>query len=216
MSCALACLSAWPAAAQSNLCYNGSFTSPADPLDGWIIDYAWTGNARYVNNRSTVSALPEFKGRQHVMRLAYTYENKVECKPIEFELGARYQCTLDFIGDVPVRVNFNGYMWEPGVAPYPDPQIKDLRRIFKSEAFSGTANNWKSVKITFPQPEVSELAWSHLKQVRYFTVMVLVPAAGIPGKGTYVTNVKVIKLGQPVKVVKSTRPAGKAGTGEGD
>jgi hypothetical protein len=202
---AVACLAGSSALAQSNLCYNGSFNSPNGALDGWTVDYEWTGNSKYAKNRDTVSALPEFRGRKNVMCLGYTYENKVESKPIKFEPGTRYQCTLEFIGDVPVRFSFNGYMWRPGVAPYDDPHLKDLRRIFKSDAVTGTAKGWRTMTFTFPHPEISELAWSHLKQVRYITAMVLVPALGVEGKGTYISNVKVIKLLQPSKVVKDAK-----------
>lgn len=206
-ACAVYGAAGLQALAQSNLCYNGSFNAPNNPLDGWTTDYSFSGNSNYTKNRSTVSAVPEYKGRKNVMCLGYTYENKVESRPIKFEPGARYQCTLDFIGDAPVRFSFNGYMWRPGVAPYDTPPLQDLRRIFKSEAVSGTAKSWKTMTFTVPHAEVSEEAWSHLKDVRYLTVMVLVPALGVTGSGTYISNVKVIKLSQPSKVVKEPRTA---------
>lgn len=33
---------------------NGSFDDPADPLKGWVTDYAWSGNSYYIANKDFV------------------------------------------------------------------------------------------------------------------------------------------------------------------
>ena len=182
------------ALAQSNLCSNGSFTSANDPLEGWNIHYEFTGSSVYMNNHNTISFVPEHQGRKRLLGMAKTYENKVETKLIPFEQGARYQCTLEVLGEAAVRVHFNGYNWRPGIAPSGDPQLKDMRLVYKGEAWSGASASWKTVTVSLPREQISQEADSHLKKVRFITVEVLVPAGG-EGKGTYITNVKVTRIG---------------------
>jgi len=199
----LACL---PAIAETNLCYNGSFTSTKDPLDGWNFNYEWTGNSKGAGNQNNVSFVPEFKGRRNVFKMVVprNYESKVETPLMEYEVGARYKCTFDLYADVgEVRLLFLGYNLRPGIAPGDEPKLQDMRRIYKGDAISTRGAAWKSVTITFPHEQISELAYSHLKKVRYVTVMLFVPGGTDYSGSFYITNVKVVKLPEPCKVTKT-------------
>ena len=101
-----------------------------------------------------------------------THQTKVESKLIPIEKGARYKCTLDEIGGG-MRCYFNCYKWEPGVAPHPDPSITELRREYKSEQCTGGGGDWKTYTFYLPLEEMSELAYSHYKDMRFFAIYVL-------------------------------------------
>jgi hypothetical protein len=199
-------LAALPGVAESNLCYNGSFTASTDPLDGWNVNYEWTGNVKGSGNHKNVSFLPEFKGRRNVLKMVVprNYESKVETPLMEYEPGARYKCTFDLYADVgDVRILFLGYNWRPGIAPNDEPKLQDLRRIYKGDAISTSGASWKPVTVTFPHEQISELAYSHLKKVRYATVMLFVPGGTDYAGSFYMANVKVVKLPDQAKVTKN-------------
>jgi len=61
-------LAGLPTLAQSNLCYNASFSSTNGSLDGWNLDYDWTGSPKYAGNQKNASFLPEYKGRKNVLK----------------------------------------------------------------------------------------------------------------------------------------------------
>ena len=63
---------------QKNLCYNGTFDAPGNPLDGWMTDYSWSGISHYMQNGSRVSALATYKGKRNVIFMNGTGETKVE------------------------------------------------------------------------------------------------------------------------------------------
>lgn len=198
----LACLSA---SAETNLCYNARFTSGTDPLDGWNLNFDWTGNTKYEGNHLNASFLPEYKGRKNVLKMAVPkeIEARVETPIMEYEPGDRYQCTFDFLPDVGVvRVLFLGYTWRPGVAPNEAPKLQDMRRIYKGDAQMVKGAAWKTVTVTFPHEQISELAYSHLKKVRYVTVMWIVPGATGYSGAYYISNLKVVKLPTKCKVTK--------------
>jgi hypothetical protein len=203
----LACLTAQ---AQSNMCHNGSFTSTSTngPLDGWNINYAWTENSIYAANHTRISYLPEFKGKKNVMQIGMVDESKFETPLVPYEPGARYKCTFDFYSQTvydrtsegSARVLFLGYAWRPGMAPNEAPKLQDMRRIYKGDPVSARGASWKTVTVTFPHEQISELAWNHLKKVRYVTVMVLFPSPTVGN--AYITNVKMVKLADKCKVTK--------------
>jgi len=178
-----------------NLCHNGSLDHPENPLDGWMIDYAWTGNGNYVNNKSKVKALASFEGRKGVMQVGGGGETKVESLPIPMERGARYRCTIDYKSTGGPHIYFAGYKWKPGIRPYSDKQIHigDLRKIYKStfrnHAVKTLGNGWKRETFEFPLKNASELSLKHLKYVRFFTVYYI----EIGGKG-WIDNVVVTRI----------------------
>ena len=180
---------------QQNLCYNGTFDVPDKPLDGWMIDYRWTGNSHYAANHTRISALASHKGKRNVMRIKGGAETKVESAAIPFEQGARYQCTLNLMGSMP-HVYFSGYKWKPGVRPYEKPHLGDLRRIYKSQfrnhKVAGGSGGWKKVTFEFPLKNPSKQARKHLKYLRQFTVYIIL----VDGTGgeTYVDNVVVKRI----------------------
>ena len=205
----LALGAAWSAqgagrAGSSNLCYNATFDSASTngPLDGWITDYRWEGNSHYMANQDRITVLPSYQGKKNVMHLdgqsgGYT-DTKVECRPIPYEKGARYQCSLDLESTTGPHIYFVGYKWQPGVRPYYDkaPHPGDLRRIYKSafrdHKVSGGAGGWKRFTFEFPMENPSELAQQNLKEIRFFTVIVII-VADAPGQA-YVDDVKITRI----------------------
>jgi hypothetical protein len=213
--CGVLGLTGLTAPAQSNLCYNGAFNASQGPLDGWNVNYEWTGNSKYAGNHYNASFLPEFKGRKNVLKMVVPkdVEAKVETPLMEYETGARYKCTFDLYTEVDLRVLFLGYNWRPGIAPGEAPKLQDMRRIYKGDALSVVGGaGWKTMTVTFPHEQISELAYSHLKKVRYVTVMLFVPGATGYVGNYYMANVKVVKL--PVKC-KVTKGAVKSGADDG-
>ena len=224
---AMVCGMLWAAAmagrAETNLCFNGGFSSTNDPFEGWTTDYAWSGSTVYSGNKGTVSFVKEFNGKKNVMRIDPSAQSKVECKPIRFEPGCRYKCSLYLYGggerggwDWTCRFYFTGYMWRPGVAPYDDPAIKDFRRVLKGKPWVGKTSVWTPITFEFPMTTVSELENKHLKKIRYITAYLL-ENSGAP---TYIADVKIVKLPGKYTVTKdvktessSLNPASKLGQG---
>ncbi|MCX6998257.1 MAG: hypothetical protein NTV49_14530 [Kiritimatiellaeota bacterium] len=196
----------WAAAAaaetSSNLCYNGSFNSTNGPLDGWNVNYEWMGNQNFMKNHEACTMLPSYKGKSNVLWVNPGTQARVESKPIPIEKGVRYKCTMDLIAD-DSRFYFKCYKWEPGIAPHPDPHLSELRRTYKSEAYTGGSGGggWKTVSFYLPMEEISELAWQHYKDVRFATIYMCRYRGG-----WYVTNVRVEKIPGTYKVVKTPSP----------
>lgn len=215
----VAMVSVW-AKAELNLCFNADFTNTNSAFEGWNINYQWEENSWYMNNHQTVSILPEHKGRRHVLCINPGEQSKVECKLIKIEPGFRYRCTLDTLGggsspNGTSRFYITGYEFAPGVAPYDEPELKDMRRVLKADPWVGAhVNPWRTVTFEYPHKQVSELEAKHLKKVRYITIYLLANR----GEPTYVSNIKVVKLPETYTVLKSTstesrNPASKLGSG---
>jgi hypothetical protein len=149
-----------------------------------------------MQNHTRVSAEPAYRGKKNVLRIRGSSETKVESKPMAFEQGARYRCTLEMTGNTRPHIYFTGYKWQPGIRPYEDPHLGDLRRIYKSafrgHKVTGSAGGWRRVTFEFPMKEPSKLAMKHLRYVRFFTVYVIV-IADAPGE-IYVDNVQVTRI----------------------
>ena len=165
----------------AELCHNGGFSHAEDPLNGWMIDYAWSGNSHYMGNKSHIKFLPRYGGKSGVMHVdGRGGETKVECLPIPFERGARYRCTIDYKATTGPHIYFTGYKWKPGIRPYADKpvHIGDLRRIYKSafrnHKVRGLSGGWKRETFEFPMTNASALSLKHLKYVRFMTVYFVV------------------------------------------
>ena len=214
-SAVLSFICAVTAAAQteSNLCFNGSFDSPNGALDGWNVNYEWMNNVHFMKNHEHVSVLPVFQGKKNVLWMNPPEQGRVESKPLPIELGARYKCTLDLLSP-DVIFYFNCYKWEPGIAPHPEPKLSELRRIYKSELYTGgSGGGWKTITFYLPMEQISEVAYDHYKYVRFATVYLTRYRGGF-----HVANVKVVKLPGTYKVVKdfgNGKTAPQA-TGKGD
>lgn len=194
--------SAAPLLANTNLCYNGSFDNPTNALDGWIIDYQWEGNSHYMQNHTRIKPLSSYQGHKTVMHLdgasgGYT-DTKAECRPIPYEKGARYQCTMDVNSDTAPHIYFVGYKWKPGMRPYTDqpPHPGDLRRIYKSQyrnhKETNLGNGWKRLTFEFPIEDASKLAQQSLAELRFFTVISMV-VADFKGQ-LYLDDVKIKRI----------------------
>lgn len=174
-----------------SLVENGGFDDPADPLKGWIVDYAFTGNSFYIGNRSHVSIATE-GGHGNVVQFGSAGDAgvKMESRSFPIEPGFRYTCTLDIKGGG-YRLYFAGYQFVPGVRPHENPDPGELRMVYQSKAAVGSSAGWKQEKFELPGVELSPQAIGHLKKVRYLTVYIWMAKPGS------VDNVTVTKTPDP-------------------
>jgi hypothetical protein len=171
---------------------NGSFDDSTDSFKGWITDYEWTGNSHYLANKTKVAVVPGESGHQTVASFTPNSEAgvKMESFPIALEPGFRYKCKFDVKGG-PYRVYFAGYKWEPGIRPHEEPELGELRMIYKSKALAEESKSWTTQEISLPGVELSELAIKHLKYVRFITVYVWMYKDGS------IDNISVTKTPDP-------------------
>ena len=170
---------------------NGNFDDPTDPLKGWVSDYAFTGNSWYVGNKTHVSVITEGQ-RKNVVKFDSNGDAGVmiETKAFPLEAGFKYVCSVDIKCPM-YRVYFNGYQWAPGTHPHDNPELGELRNIYKSKAANGASNDWKTEKFELPGVTLSEAALEHLKKVRYLTVYIWMAKPG------FVDNVTLTKVADP-------------------
>ena len=176
-----------------SLVVNGTFDDKDEPFKGWITDYAFSGNKYYIENKERVKIVASEGDRTSVVSIkpAGDAGAKMESKPIVFEAGYRYTCTLDIKGG-PYRIYFAGYKWEPGIRPHDDPELGELRMIYKSKAASsGGGPSWKAEKLELPGVKLSPQAKTHLKAVRFVTVYVWMMKEG------FVDNIVVERTADP-------------------
>lgn len=164
---AAALFAAAPAARAQNLIPNGDFDHQQGALFGWITDYAWTGNTKIAGNKDRVSvedgaARLQSPGSQGA---------KMECVPIPFEPGFRYTAEFQVKGG-PYRIYFAGYKWKPGIRPHDNPELGELRMIYKSKALAQQSRATDNEKIELPGVELSPQAKAALKPVRFLTLYV--------------------------------------------
>ena len=165
-------LFALPVMGAENLLENGSFDNEENPYAGWTVDYEWTGNGVYMDNKQRVSILPLDDGRKTVLRITASQESKVESQLVPFEKDTRYRCRLNIKGGGIVRAYIAGYRWKPGVRPHDNPHPGELRMVYKGKAFTDVNSRWKSATLEFPMRKLSTQARRHLKQVRFICVYV--------------------------------------------
>lgn len=156
-----ASLHAAPPVAQAppqSIIENGNFDHPTEPLKGWIVDYEFTGNSNYVGNKSHVSIVTE-GARKNVVQFGSAGDAgvKMECRAFPLEPGFKYVATLDMKG-AGYRIYFSGYQFAPGVRPHENPELGELREIYKSKATVGSSAEWKQEKIEIPGVKLSALA----------------------------------------------------------
>ncbi len=179
-------------AADKNLCFNGTFDFEGNPLEGWITDYRQVGNSWYMENHHKVQSVEREGTKRDVAKLSMGGDAgaKMESRPIPFEQGSRYECTMDFKGDGICRVYFAGYKWKPGIRPHENPEIGELRPLYKSKANTAGGSAWKTITLDMPMKEISPLADKHLKPVRFITLYVYTTGTA------FVDNVKISKIGR--------------------
>jgi hypothetical protein len=175
------------AAAPQSILENGNFDDPIDPLKGWVVDYAFTGNSFYIGNKSHVSIVTD-GARKNVVQFSSAGDAgvKMECKSFPIEPGYKYTCTLDIKGGG-YRIYFAGYQFAPGVRPHENPDLGELRMIYQSKATVGSSPEWTQEKLELPGVTLSQQAIEHLKKVRYLTVYIWMAKPGC------VDNVTVTK-----------------------
>ena len=162
-----ALLAAAPAARAQNLVPNGDFDHQQGALFGWITDYAWTGNSKIAGNKDCVAVED---GAAHI-KSPGTQGAKMECVPIPFEPGFRYTAEFQVKGG-PYRIYFAGYKWKPGIRPHDNPELGELRMIYKSKALAKQSRSADNEKIELPGVELSAQAKAALKPVRFLTLYV--------------------------------------------
>lgn len=180
-----------PSLRAQSLLENGNFENAANPFQGWVTDYAWTGNSYYINNKEHLSIASEGE-RKNFVKFADAGQGgvKIESHPIALEPGYKYVCDMDVKGGG-YRLYFAGYQWTPGVAPHPNPEISELRMIYQSKAATGSSPSWKKERIELPGVKLSQEAMAHLKKVRFITVYIWMVSAG------GVDNVTLTKVADP-------------------
>lgn len=184
-----AALCAASAPAEENLCFNGDFDHPEDPLAGWTANYEWMGNEHFMDNHTRVSVVPREGVRRQVLRIRATQKTRIESKPIPYEQGARYRCTFDLKGGT-ARVYLAGYKWKPGVRPHEDPHLGRLRTIYKGTPFFGSGGrSWSTHAVEIPMENPSRAALRHLKYVRFIAVFVMASRGDV-----FIDNVNVTRI----------------------
>jgi hypothetical protein len=172
-------LTGTPGFALNNLIENGSFDHPDGPLTGWVIDYRFDNNNQYMENQEKVSVVPIEKGFNNVCRIESATDagTKVETIPIPFEEGYKYRCTMKVKGP-DYRIYFAGYKFKPGVKPHENPERSELRHVYKSNAETGKATNWKTVTLELPGKKITKGMKSYLKQIKYISLFVYITRTG--------------------------------------
>lgn len=186
------CCATVASAAVQDLLENGGFDHPDHGLEGWIVDYAWSGNKHYAENADKVLLVPQKGSRGNAVKLLGDNGAgvKMESLPIPFDMDYSYECTLDIRGG-PYRVYLAGYKWKPGIRPHDDPELGELRMVYKSKAASGSASSWKEETTRLPGVKPTSMALQHLKQVRFVTVYIYFLQPG------FVDNVSLTRTENP-------------------
>ena len=163
-----ATLLAIPASRADNLIPNGTFEHEQGPLHGWITDYAFSGSSHYMGNKGRVKV----EGGAAMIKAASDAGAKIECIPIPLERGYRYTAEFKIKSNNMSRVYFAGYKWKPGIRPHDNPELGELRMIYKSKADTGAKKSMGKMKIELPGVKLSPQAKKALKYVRFVTLYV--------------------------------------------
>ncbi len=191
-----------------NLMVNGSCDDPEDPWKYWTYDYTPSQNGNYANNTKYVSMLPQFNNKKNVIRMIINddkgYQNQpmwwigvqVDSPLIPFEQGCRYRFSISVQGSAPYHAYVIGYEFKPGLAPYENPSLFDMRKRYKGswniiDDKGVNPNSWTRIHRDFPEPQLSNNAMRIIKSVRMMSFHFI----GITGKGElYIKDLHVEKL----------------------
>ena len=179
-----------PTARAQSIIQNGNFDDPTNPLKGWVTDYEWLKNDHYMKNKTFVTIAQE-GARKNIAVIGSNGDDGVylETRAFPFEPGFKYTATLDVKGRY--RIYFDGYKWMPGIRPHDNPELGELRELYRSKEAKDQTPNWKSEKVELPGVKLSESAIEHLKPVRFLTLKIWMDRPGA------VDNVVITKVPDP-------------------
>lgn len=171
-----------------NLVVNGSFDDPTDPLHGWRYKYDLPGEDWYFNNHKRVSVVEREGSQSGVLRLHGNVDVlfntgqgvKVDSAPMPYEYGKKYKVSVRIRSNGPGnRIHLIGYQWLPGIKPHPNPKLHELRPVYKGKVIFpfkesvGRYHSWTTGKGEFPGDDLSDLAKSHLRRVKFISLHVV-------------------------------------------
>ena len=195
------CAAVNASAAGPNLVFNGSFDDPTNSLKGWCVNYEWEENENYMKNHMNITAETSAEGKRNVLKMfvptgvAKHQGVKIDSAPMKYEKGFRYRVAANIKTTGPQnRIYIAGYQWKPGIKPYENPKIWDLREVYRTDDFQAhtRVGAWTKINGEFPALSLSDLAKAHLNKVTFIVVHII----AIQGEGGdfYVDDVSVEKM----------------------
>ncbi len=158
-------------AGSANLIVNGNFEDPENPTKGWNLDWHHDDGIE-PPNLPNVAILKKDGLKRNVLQVKqWKGEPKVLSPVAKFEFGKRYliECDVRTDSKTTVRLYPAGLKWKPGIRPYDNPHIGDMRLIYKGTVVT-VGTGWKRIKAIFPHhpyDKLSPLAKKHLRPVRF-------------------------------------------------
>ncbi|MDD5520444.1 MAG: hypothetical protein PHI84_06475 [Kiritimatiellae bacterium] len=216
--CSFVCTTFVMAATTSNLMINGSCDNPENPWKYWTYDYTPMQNENYAQNTKYVSMLPEFAGKKNVIKMVINDDKgykdqpmwwigvKVDSPLIPFEQGCRYRFSISVMASATYHIYVMGYQFKPGVKPYENPSLFDMRLRYKGDFNREgdkkvSSKGWDRIIRDFPAPQLSKVAMQNIKAVKYISLHCI----GITSKGEmYLKDLVVEKLSEGYKGGKIT------------
>ena len=196
-------------AASDNLLANGSFDNAAAPLANWRITYDLPGEGQYIGNEKLVSVVPMESGRKQVLRFEVSAKVagwqgvKTDSAPVPIEPNGKYRFSAAAKTTGPnCRIMLEGYKWRPGIKPHANPELSELRRMYKFAQlyyggakggdFGNVGRSWSTASMTLPDTKMTDLAKEKYNEVKFLVAHIV----GIGGGGgvLYVDDVKIEKI----------------------
>jgi len=192
-----------------NLMINGNCEDPENPWKYWTYDYTPSQNGNYANNTKYVTMMDSYGGKKNVIRMIINEDKgyggqpmwwigvQVDSPLIPFEQGCRYRFSINIMGSAPYHIYVIGYMFKPGLAPYENPNLFDMRMRYKGswntvDDKKLSKSTWIKIVRDFPEPQLSKNALNIIKAVDYISLHCI----GITGQGElYLKDLVVEKLG---------------------
>jgi hypothetical protein len=193
--------------AATNLVVNGGFDDSRGLAHGWKTQFAGPGESWYEKNHELVSVSAGDDKDQRHLRLNVATQFladfpgvKSDSVPIPFDPGKAYRFSARSRSTGPdCRVMLEGYHWKPGVDPYDNPSMRDLRRCYRFKPLyfgavkGGTTGSagaaWSEASQVVSAKDLSTEAQKSFGKIQF----VIVHIVGITGKAgdVYVDDVRL-------------------------